>query len=169
MFIIFRTIFLINDVIYDETGDEFFYTGPPYIIGNFFASMATFGIMFAVEKYVYKKLHFVPSLIIFISAILILVLPSVDGVSLINIYSIIAAVMGAIIPILYLIVGFQVSGETRRKSFILAVGLLIFMISLLMYIETVQEMAPIFEILSPILAIVGMAVFHYGFVFYGSS
>jgi len=169
MFLIARTIFLVNDVIYDETGDLFFYTGPPYIIGNFFATLATFGIMLVVEKYVYTKLHFVPSVIVFICAVLTLVLPVIGDFNMINIYSIIAAIIGGLIPILYLIVGFQVKGQPGRKSTLLGIGLIIFMVGLLMYIDTLQEEIQIFVLLSPILTITGLGLFHYGLLFYGTS
>ena len=168
-FLTSRIIFLINDVMFDITGDEFFYVGSLYVIGNFFASMATFLILLVVEKYVYKKLHFIPTIITLITAILILVLPNINNMSMINIYSIIGALMGAFIPILYIFFGFQVSGETRKKSFILAGSLLIFMVGILTYSDTLQGMLPILKYLSPLLTMIGLGLFHYGFLFYSSS
>lgn len=168
-FFTFRLIFLINDVMYDITGDEMYYAGPLYIAGNFFASIATFLILFVVEKYVYKKLHFVPSIITLATGILILVLPSINETSMINIYGIIGALMAALIPFLYLFFGLQVSGETRKKSFMLAFSLIIFMMGILTYLETLQEALPILAYISPIITMVGLGLFHYGFLFYGSN
>ena len=166
-FIACRIIFLINDtVITDLYGED----TPPYdalyIWGNFFANIAAFGVLVVVEKYVYTKLKFIPSIIILIASIMTLILPKWGEIWLTNVYSIVAAVMGALIPFLYIAVALKVTGKTRKKSFLLALGLIIFIFSVMTYIEALQDVMPILEYISPILLIIGLGVFHYGLLFY---
>lgn len=166
-FIACRIIFFINDtVITDLYGEDTPTYDTLYILGNFFANIASFGVLVVVEKYVYTKLKFVPSIIILIASIMTLVLPKVGDIWLTNYYSIVAAAMGVLIPFLYVTVALKITGKTRKKSLLLALGLIIFIFSVLTYIETLQEMVPILEYISPILLIIGLGIFHYGLLFY---
>ncbi len=166
LFVISQSMFVINELLY--TGGS----GVPqeyyiiYIIANFIGQMAIFGIIVVVEKYVYNKMHYIPSVITLISAILILVLPRINDVSLMIIYILIGAVVGALIPIIYFRTGFQVSGKPRNKSFIIGCGLIIFILGVLLNTYFLLELIPILAIIAPIVQFIGMAIFHYGLLLY---
>lgn len=168
MFLICRILFLTNDLVYYQTGDVSQKQGIYYIIGSFFATIATFGIMFVVEKYVYHKLHYVPSAIILSMAAMILILPKWNGTNLVTIYTTVSSALAAILPLLYLIVGLQVAGKPRTKSFILATALVIFFLANLLNTGTLKDIFPIFKILSPITILIGLGLFHYGLLIFKS-
>jgi len=166
MFMITRIFFLINDIIYYQTLDPDAKQGFYYVLGSFTAAIAAFGIMFVVERYIYKKLHYIPSVIILISASLMIILPKINGINMVTIYTLITSGMAALIPILYIIVGLKVSGTPRTKSFILAIGILIFFLSNLFNMGALKEAFPVFIIISPLTLLLGLGIFHYGLVFY---
>ncbi len=165
-FLISRIFFLRNDIVFYQTGDIAQKQGPNYVIGSFFSTIATFGIMFVVEKYVYKKLRFVPSIVILICAVMILVLPKLNNINLVTVYSTISSIMAMLIPLLYIRVGLQVSGKPRVKSFILAVGIVVFFIGNVFNMGLLKDLYPIFIYISPITVLAGLIVFHYGLLIY---
>ena len=125
MFMLARIFFLINDLVYEASLNPSDKQGLYYLFGSISSGLAVLGIMFVVEKYVYKKLHFIPSIIVLISIILMILLPTINNTNMVTIYTGFGVGISVIIPILYLIVGYQVSGHTRKKSFILAFAIII--------------------------------------------
>jgi hypothetical protein len=161
-----RTFFLLNDIVYETTLNPLDKQGLFYILGSITGGFGVFGIMFVVERYVYKKLHFIPSIIVLIFAVLMIILPRINGTNLITIYTTVGSGMAVLIPILYLIVGFQVSGHTRKKSFILAIAIFILLLGNVFNMGLLKDAFPIFKIISPLTILVGFIAFHYGLLFY---
>jgi len=166
MFMLARIFFLINDLVYETTLNLADKQGLYYVLGSISSGFAVFGIMVVVEKYVYKKLHFIPSLIVLISTVLTIILPSINGENMITIYSTVSSGMAIIIPILYIIVGYQVSGHTRKKSLILATAIIILFLGNLFNMGLLKDAFPIFKLISPLTILLGFVIFHYGLLFY---
>ncbi len=169
LFLIARIIFLINDTIYLPKGDN----DPTYVrlyaLGNFFAIIAAFPLMFVVEKYVFSKFHFVPSITILTCSMMVIIYPGPGDTSFIIFYAIISALMSATLPFIYLYVAIKASEETRVKSTLLGLGLIIFFIAVLFYTDILQRSLPILAYLSPILMIIGVFLFQYGLLIYSKS
>lgn len=163
-----RIIFLINDLIFMNELEHVQTYNTLYIMGNFLATIAVFGIMFAVEKYIYKKLKFIPSIIVVISSVLV-IFPGMLNTDLIIYFTIGGSIIGVVIPFLYIYVGINASGEMKTRSFLIAIGLIIFMLSVLFYADVLQASVPIFMYLSPLMLILGLGTFHYALLIYGKS
>ena len=166
MFMLARIFFLINDLVYEASLNPSDKQGIFYLLGSISSGLAVLGIMFVVEKYVYKKLHFIPSIIVLISIILMILLPTINNTNMVTIYTGFGVGISVIIPILYLIVGYQVSGHTRKKSFILAFAIIILLFGNIFNMGLLKDAFPIFKILSPITILIGFITFHYGLLFY---
>ncbi len=167
IFMAARIIFLVNDVVYLNSDDLLTYN-ILYLLGNFLAILATLMIMLVVEKNVYKKLHYVPSIIILICAIMIPIFPGPENAYVIF-YAIISALMAALIPFLYIAVGLKVTGEPRTRSFILGTGLIIFIVAVLFYSDMMQEAIPALSYVSPIMMMGGIGLYHYGLLIYSKA
>ncbi len=162
-----RVLFLLNDLLMEETGDVSLKYGSIYVLGNFCASMATFSIMVVVEKYVIeKKFRFIPSLIILVSASMMLIFPRINSFNLVTYYVYASSLTALLIPILYLIVGFRVVGKPRVKSFLLAFALSVFMIGIMFNTGMLKDAIPIFRYLSPMTVLAGMMIFHYALLIF---
>ena len=166
MFMLTRFFFLINDLVYEASLNPLDKQGLWYILGSITGSFGVLGIMYAVEKYVYKKLHFIPSIIVLVFTVLMIILPRIDGTNMITIYTTIGGVMAIIVPILYLFVGFKVSGHTRKKSFILAIAIFIILLGNVFNMGLLKDIYPFFIILSPIIILIGFFIFHYGLLIF---
>lgn len=137
-----------------------------YVFASFFAAIGLFGIMVVVENYIYKELKFIPSTIILICAILMLVFPMYQGTNLVVIYSLVSASMGAVIPLLYLIVGLRISGKTRKKSLLHSLGVIILIIGNGVNTGILVALFPILMYIAPITIIIGLGIFHYALLIY---
>jgi len=169
MFMLTRIFFLINDFVYEATLDPLDKQGFYYILGSISGSLAVFGIMFVVEKYVIEqKLHFIPSIIVLIFTALMIFLPRINGINMVTAYTTISSGMAVIIPILYINVGIKVSGRSRIKSFILAIAILVILLGNIFNMGLLKDTYPIFKILSPLTILIGFSVFHFGLLFYKS-
>ena len=78
------------------------YDDPLYQWGSFFALLGFFAFMFAVEKYVYPRLKFIPSFFILISAALVLIFPKYNTTNMISYWALFASAFALLIPFLYL-------------------------------------------------------------------
>ncbi|MHA1294669.1 MAG: hypothetical protein ACTSQJ_18690, partial [Promethearchaeota archaeon] len=150
MFIIARILFILNDIMYYQTGDPSYKHGFYYVLGSFIVALAAFAILFVVEKYIVDgKLHFIPSIIILISAILMLILPQIGEINMVTIYSAFVFLSSSLIPLLYIQVGLKVSGRHRKKSILLALGLIIFFIGNILNMGILKDKFSFFRYLSP--------------------
>ncbi|MBD3337531.1 MAG: hypothetical protein GF353_00390 [Candidatus Lokiarchaeota archaeon] len=167
LFVISQTLFVINELLatpgFGSVPQRFLLL---YIVANFIGQLAIFGIILVVEKYVYNKLHYIPSVIVLITAFLILFLPQINNLSMIIVYILIGAIIGALVPIIYFVTGMKLSGKARNKSFIIGFGLLIFIIGILLNTYFLLELVQILAYVAPIIQLVGIAIFHYGFLIY---
>jgi hypothetical protein len=168
-FVIFFILERILSLIYDinNPGDvsgkreSFFYT-----FGSFFGSIAVTGLMYVIERNIYSKLHYIPTVLSLINSILIIILGEINGVNLVTYYIIINGIISLIIPILYFKVGLETTGETRMKSFILSFGLLIFLVGIVLNSGELKASIEIIRIISPLVTLVGAIVFQYGLLIY---
>ncbi len=166
MFMLARIFFLLNDLVYESTLNLADKQGIYYLLGSISSGFAVFGIMYVVEKYVYKKLHFIPTIVVLISTVMMIILPRFNDINMVTYYSTISSLMAIIIPLLYIIVGYQVSGQTRKKSFILAIAIIVLFLGNFFNSGFLKDALSIFKIVSPITILVGFIIFHYGLLFY---
>lgn len=155
-YMICRLLLLINSFISGEAYSTL------YILGSFFAVLGVAGLMFAVEKYVYQKLKFIPTIIVIIFAVLIMVIPQINGVNYVTYWVAIGTICAIIIPILYLKVGFKSSGEIRKNSLFVAFGIIIFLMGNGMNTKIITDFFPILLILAPIAMLIGLLLFQIG-------
>lgn len=138
----------------------------PYSIiyrwATFFVLIGMFGFMYAVEKFIYNKLKFIPSVCILIFAALVLIIPEYKRTNLVTYWSFIGGAFGILIPFLYLYVGSKSAGDVRKTSYILAIGTIIFVIGKSLNTVMLQEIILILYVIAPILMILGLIIFHYG-------
>jgi hypothetical protein len=121
------------------------------------------GLMFSVEKFIYTKLKFIPTICILIFAALCIIFPRTSsGTNLVTYWSIFGGMFGILVPLLYLYVGFKSAGALRKNSFIIFWGTTLFVIGKTMNTVMFQEALPILYILAPIIMIIGLIIFHYG-------
>jgi hypothetical protein len=166
-FFVTRFFLLMNDLIYPETMELSLRQGILYLLASFFAMVALFWLMYVVERFVSSTLHYIPSIIILSSAVLIIILPkTADGMSLVTIYTVVSGASASLIPILYLKVGFQVSGKTRKKSFLLAFGIVFLLIGNLINMGLLRKSFPILVYLSPLSILIGLVIFHFALLIY---
>jgi len=133
-----------------------------YIWATFFVLIGFAGLMFSVEKFIFTKLKFIPTLFILIFASLVLIFPEYNGTNMVTYWAIAGGAFGILIPFLYLYVGYKSAGEIRKISYIIAIGTLIFIIGKTMNTVMFQEEILILWVLAPILMIIGLMIFHYG-------
>ena len=141
--------------------DEYPKLSPLYIYGSFFAVLGVVGLMFAVERYVYQKLKYLPTICIFIFSLLIILIPG-DATSLVTYWVIIGTAFAILIPILYLKVGFNSTGEIRKNSYSIAIGILIFLVGNGINAGDLTTAIEIFFILAPIAMMIGLVMLQIG-------
>jgi hypothetical protein len=161
-FIFARILYLLNDILFQQTGDLSLKQGMYYIVGSIFSGIASFGIMFVIERYVYTKFHYILSLIILIGILLMIFIPRINGTNMITIYNIFIAVPAGLVLLIFLYIGFKTKGDIRKKSFILALGMILLFAGTLFNTGTLKDTYPIFKILSPITIIISLTTFQYG-------
>ncbi len=137
---------------------------PLYQWGSFFALLGFFAFMFAVEKYVYQRLKFIPSIFILASAALVLIFPRYDSINLITYWALIASAFALLIPFLYLKVGLNSMGEVRSKSLFLAFAIIVFVIGKGLNFAIFINALPILRIIVPSIMLCGLILFHIGIV-----
>lgn len=154
MFVISQALFIINELSFSE--GEFPYD-LIYILGNFLGNVGVGILMFVVERKVYNKLHYIPTIIIAIATILMLIL-----YQLMIVFIIIDLIAATLIPIIYIRVAFQTTGKTRIKGILHGLGLIIFMVGILL---NTYVIGPIY-IVAPLLELTGVIIFQYALLFY---
>ncbi len=137
---------------------------PLYQWGSFFAVFGLFGFMFAVERYVYPKLKYIPSILILLAAALILIFPTYDETNLITYWALLSSICGILIPFLYLNVGLRSTGEVRNKSLFLAFAIIIFFVGKGLNFYFLLDMFAILRIIVPIMMLCGLILFHIGLI-----
>jgi len=142
--------------------DEYPPLSPLYIYGSFFAVLGVVGLMFAVERYVYQKLKFLPTICIFIFSLLIILIPGDLTTKLVTYWVIIGTAFAILIPILYLKVGFNSTGEIRKNSYYIAIGILIFLVGNGINAGVLTSAIEIFFILAPIAMMIGLVMLQIG-------
>ncbi len=150
---------IILDINIASEGDPYSFL---YQIATFFAMLGLFGLMVAVEKYIYQRLKFVPTICILIFTCLILIFPTYNGTNLITYWATIGSLFAILIPLLYFHVGFKSTGEVRKKSLYMAVSLLVFLVGKGMNFNFLLDLFPILRIIVPILMIGGLILLHIG-------
>ena len=150
-------ILLVIDAI-----DEYPPMSPLYIYGSFFAVLGVVGLMFAVEKYIYQKLKFIPTICVFIFSLLIVLVPGNETTKLVTIWVTIGTAFAIIIPILYLKVGLKSTGEIRKNSLFIAFGIIIFLVGNAINTGLLTAAIELFFIIAPITMIVGLILLQLG-------
>ncbi|MFX0098663.1 MAG: hypothetical protein ACFFCS_03710 [Candidatus Hodarchaeota archaeon] len=163
-FMMCRISFLINDLIFEQTGDPAFKQGFFYYLGSIFASIAQFGIIYIVEKHVYRKLHYIPTIITFFTIPLTIFLPRIGNANMITYYTITASLMNVLIPFLYLIVGLQARGRYRKRCFTISVSICLLLVGNLFNAGFIKETIHSFRYISPVVILAGIIFFHYGLI-----
>jgi hypothetical protein len=133
-----------------------------YIIANFISEIGLLILMFVVEKYIYSKLRFIPSLIILISAILEIIFHEY-----MFIFTIILLIPSTLIPVIYFRVAFQTIGKARIRGYLHGTGLIIFMLGLLLNTFFMWQISLYFSIIGPLMEFAGVGIFHYALLYYG--
>ncbi|MHA1649831.1 MAG: hypothetical protein ACTSYB_06540 [Candidatus Helarchaeota archaeon] len=156
LYMLCRILLIINTVGEYDPHSSF------YIWASFFAALGVFGLMFAVEKYIYQKFKFIPSICVLIFSLMILIFPAYEETNLVTYWVILATSFAFLIPILYLKVGLRASGEVRKKSLYSAFGILTFLLGNGMNTGVLTEIIPIFLIFAPITMFIGLFLFRLG-------
>ena len=135
-----------------------------YQIASFLSMLGLLGLMIVVEKYIYQKLKYIPSLCILIFTALILIYPRSNGTNLITFWAIGGAIFAIIIPLLYLHVSFNSIGELRTKIFYIIVSLVIFLVGKGMNIDFLLDIFLIFLIMARSFIIYGLILLDVGII-----
>ncbi|NVM53646.1 MAG: hypothetical protein HWN66_08075 [Candidatus Helarchaeota archaeon] len=120
--------------------------------------------VFVVEKFVYTRSKYIFSAFGGFAIVwnsLFFILQNMDYIYLAQ--AVFLPAIAAIVPLIYLYVAIKSSGEARTKSFIILLGILIFMTGNVLHFELFKAGFAIgYYVLSPSLLIVGLALFIYG-------
>ncbi|MBD3351828.1 MAG: hypothetical protein GF364_10115 [Candidatus Lokiarchaeota archaeon] len=157
MFVVSQSLFLINEYLFVEEESTYELI---YILGNFLGNVGIAILMFVVERKVYNKLRYIPTIIIAVATVLMLILYQIMIV-----FIIIDLVAATLIPIIYIRVAFQTTGDTRVKGILHGIGLIVFMIGILL---NTYFIGPIY-IVAPLLELSGVLIFQYALLFYGQG
>ncbi len=134
-----------------------------YVWATAFVLVGFAGLMYSVEKFIFTKLKFIPTICTLIFAALCVIFPrTASGTNLVTYWSLAGGAFGILVPLLYLYVGFKSAGALRKNSFIIFWGTILFTIGKTMNTVMFQEALPILYPLAPILMLVGLLIFHYG-------
>ncbi len=160
-FIISQSIFVVNDLVVTE--DTRLYDAL-YLTGNFLGHIGLIVLMFVVEKNVYDKLKFIPTILILISAILEIIF-----FDYMFFFVILLLIVATLIPIIYIRVAFQTTGTTRLKGLLHGTGLIVFMLGILFNSYTFLSISKVFYIIGPTMEIAGAVIFHYALLYYART
>ncbi len=120
--------------------------------------------MVVVERYVYQKLKFIPSILIIICATLVLVFPSYNALNLITYWGIAAAAFGLLIPFLYLYIGLKSQEKMRSDSLFFAFAIAIFFLGKGMNVYSLLDLVPTLRIIVPVIMLCGLILIHFGII-----
>ncbi|TFG05883.1 MAG: hypothetical protein EU536_00635 [Promethearchaeota archaeon] len=169
---IFSALYLLCRIllIYNSIAEEAAYNSI-YILGSFFAVLGVAGLMLAVEKYVYQKLKFFPTILVIIFSALILLYPQAEGIllwppyegtNLVTYWVAFGTISAIIIPLLYLKVAANSHGIVRKNSIYIAFGILIFLVGNAMNTKLITDLVPLLLIFAPITMLFGLLLFNFG-------
>jgi uncharacterized membrane protein len=164
-FMVARVLFFINEITF-EGKDLSLKQGMYYNIGSSLSAIAILGLSVIVEKYVYSKLHYIPSFIILISVILTIFLPKISEINMITYYTYVWASCAIIFVFVYFYIGLKTRGDIRKKSFIIVIGLILQFIGNLLNTGLLKERYPMFRVFSPITILISFIIIHYGFLLF---
>jgi hypothetical protein len=133
-----------------------------YVWATFSVLVGFAGLMYSVEKFIYPKLKFIPTIGILVFAALTVIYPRTDGTNLVSYYTLAGGAFGLLVPLLYLYVGVKSAGALKKNSFIIAIGSLVFIAGKVLNWGTLQESINILYLVAPLLLIIGIIIFHYG-------
>jgi len=134
-----------------------------YSIGNIFGFGSAVILMYVVEKYVYKELKYVPTITLLSSTICVFFF-----IQLSNIFLVICSLITLLVPVMYIRVAFAASGRIRTKSVLISIGTVIFFFGIFFNARFLTDSIAILEYLAPILQLIGMGVFIYGYIYYSA-
>lgn len=124
-------------------------------------------MVYAIERYIYTRSRFFFTTIAIISVIL-LILAAVLNFPLAiknTVQSVVVPAVGLFIPLIYLYVAYKGSGEIRKNSLIIFVGIFVFVAGqtahMSLFLATNEF---IYFVLSPVFMIVGGGIFLYGLI-----
>ena len=160
-FIVSQSIFMVNSMAFKE---ETLTYQVLYILGNFLGHIGLLLLMYVVEKHIYDKLRYIPTIIILLSAILELIF-----FEYMFLFIVLLLVTATLIPIIYIGVAIRTTGKTKIKGILNGVGLIIFMLGILFNTYFMLSLSVAFYFLGPIMEFLGVAIFHYALLFYGRS
>ena len=142
-------------------------------LSKYHASLTYIGYAFlsaACEYSIYKKkTRYLFSILIAISAIILIILPYKLSLSFQIVPIVISAATIYLLIITYLYFAYKYSGYVRKRSLIIAAGLFIFLIGQLFNnYGFLQKLAPEFQyirytVISPSMQIVGIVLLYYGY------
>lgn len=154
-------LFILLNIFFEESNPTYDLI---YIIGNFISEMGLLTLMFVVEKYIYSKFRFIPTILILILAILEIILHEY-----VFVFTLLLLLVSSLIPIIYFRVAFQTIGSARIRSLLLGLGLIIFMLGIILNTYFIWEILIYFAVIAPFIEFTGVGIFHYALLFYGKS
>lgn len=156
IFVIVHLIARIFYFIYDFYGNDQFW--------DIAAIVGMAGIlvwMYAIERHVFTRSYFIFTIIVAIAVILLIVLP--DDNMKTTVQTVVVPSVGLFIPSIYLYVAYKGTGNIRKYSLIIFLGIMIFLAGQTAHMSSFLEVSPfIYFILSPIFMIGGGIIFLYG-------
>ena len=136
-----------------------------YVLATFFVLIGFAALIFSVEKFIFTRLKFLPTLCVLVFAALCLIYPrTASGTNMVTTWSIIGGAVGVLVPFLYLYVGLKSAGALRKNSLIIALGTILFMVGKVLNTGSLQEAVAVLYLIAPILMIIGLLIFHYGII-----
>ncbi len=153
--LIARILYFFYDFIYIE--DEFFWD-----LGAIVGIGGIIFLLFAIERYIFTRSKFFFTILAIINVILLIVIPS-EYKNIVQ--TIFIPVIGLFIPIIYFYIAYKGTGNIRKNSLLIAIGILIFLAGQTAHGRTFFEITdPIYLIASPLLMLLGGIIFFYGLV-----
>jgi len=140
-----------------------------YGLGNFFSYIAATVLMFVVERYVYKKLKYIPTFLLCVFTIFAVSSVQYYGTFMQIVPTVGSTILIFIIPLIYFNVATETEGKTRIKAILMGSSLFIFGFGVIFNTYFFQSLIPIMEYVAPIIQLVGAGVFNYTFIFYQTS
>ena len=119
-------------------------------------------LLYAIERHIYTRSKFFFTILVIIYIILIPILPpEYETIA----QTIVVALVGFFIPLIYIYVAYKSTSDIRKNSLLIAFGILIFLIGQTAHGKTFFPIDHfIYLIVSPILMIVGGLILLYGLI-----
>ena len=158
--LIARIIYFIHDITAEIV--DFIYVGDPILweLAALVGIGSVIFLVYAIERNIFTRTKFIITIIVIINLILLIILPE-EFKDIIRIFN--TSLVGAFLPLIYVIAAYKSTGIYRKYLLITAVGILIFLggqgarSDALFVPDNI-----IFFIISPILMIIGGAIYLYG-------